>query len=137
MDMVAGTGQISVFFGGFTIAAQLHLNATSGPSGEDPRGYFYAKLEGLFDGTLTGSVTCLGVDNHRAVVGGIVETSTVGALLPGIGILAYGRDRGEGNDPNDSVLGLPQGLPVFDCSGNPGTGVRLLQGNFIVHDAQP
>jgi hypothetical protein len=83
-DLVSGTG----LFGQGNEKALLHLNAKSGPSGDDPQGTFDFKLTDLtttFD--FSGRVTCLNVhDDNHATVGGVVTKSKASGVDEGNGV---------------------------------------------------
>jgi hypothetical protein len=133
MDLAAGTGQLDAA----GLALKAHVNAMSGPSGENPQGDFY--LEAAISSFPTpfhvrGGVTCLNVVGNRATVGGVIERSDHPAFPEGSGIFLFIRDDDEG--VGDGIAAGQNAAPPQTCQflepGLPNT-----QGNFIVHDATP
>jgi hypothetical protein len=101
------------------------LDASSGPSGENPRGTL--KL----DGQLFGNVGCLHVQGSEARVG--LD------LSPSIGLTALALVTGNGSAPDgiDVIRMSPSGLPasaVCDADLEPGPPDR---GSFVVRDLVP
>jgi hypothetical protein len=129
-DLVAGTGRFEVFPGE---AVKIHVNAKSGPSGEDARGRFSVNHEGFY--AVRGEVTCLSVVGNRATVGGEI-TQAQGELegFEGFGILIIVEDNGEGDEPNDGVISSVVATPPEQCS-VPFEVRPIEQGDYIVHDA--
>src|SRR5688572_666896 len=83
-DLAAGTGQTD----SFGIEIKVHVNAQSGPSGEDPRGHFsYQAVDPFSDFAISGRVTCLNVAGNLAAVGGVVERSNEPGFPAGEGVL--------------------------------------------------
>jgi hypothetical protein len=124
--------------------AIFHVNAKSGPSGEDATGKFFVERKdppaGLAAFDFRGEVTCLRVDGNRALVGGRV-TQAKGdfpANIPeGNGFLIRIVDNGEPGDA-DFVNGISvPGGGVPDVCPNQTTTNPTERGNFIVHDAIP
>jgi hypothetical protein len=118
---------------------QTHVNAISGPLGENPQGHFYVERkqpEGAAPALdYRGDVTCLRVDGNRAAIGGEVTQSKLGNIAEGTGILITVVDNGEPGDADfATVVGLP--TPPTTCPPErfPNIGQR---GNFVVHDATP
>lgn len=122
---------------------QFHVNARSGPSGEDATGHFYVERKNPASGPafdFRGEVTCLRVDGNRAVVGGRV-TQTKGDFpanpAEGSGFLIRIVDNGEPGDA-DLVSAVPvPGGGVPDVCPDQTTTNRTQRGNFVVHDATP
>lgn len=138
-DFVRGTWESAT-------GAKFHVNAKSGPSGEDPKGRFYVEFKEAAEATppripfdFRGEVTCLNVDGNTARVGGRVthaKGDLPGNPAEGGGFLITVVDNGEPGD-NDHAVGLPspQGVPdvcPLRTTANPGQ-----HGNFVVHDATP
>jgi len=76
MPAFAQASQDSVNGSGTAGNGTFTLNATSGPSGENPAGTVGFNLA---IGTLSGNVTCLNVEGNKATIGGV---PTGGSLLP-------------------------------------------------------
>ena len=136
-DFVRGTATT-------VLGAKYHVNAKSGPSGEDATGHFFVERKdpapGLAAFDIRGEVTCVNVEGNRAVVGGRV-TQAKGdfpANIPeGQGFVFRIIDNGEPNDA-DFVVGLPvPGGGVPDLCPIRTTSNPTERGNFIVHDATP
>ena len=124
-DLVAGTGQTGSF--------KLHVNAQSGPSGDDPRGK--VQLEVTDDPTsilnFNADVTCMAVDGPNSVVAGVTDLGLV--------FVINASDNGQGNGAPDAWFasffgGSPPG--PGECSPTPGAFATSL-GNFTVHDSTP
>ena len=137
-DFVQGTARLPDTFGG----GQFHFNARSGPSGEDPRGMYWAKdgIFGLF--TFTSEVKCLRVTGNVAYVGTEVTRAEEG-VQEGDPVVFRVEDNGEPGAGRDRFIGGPGTNPETDCN-NPAhqaaltaTSVTISQGNFTVHDGQP
>ncbi len=119
----------------------MHVNATSGPSGEDPKGRFFAHRSAPTELHIHGDVTCLKVEDNRATVGGKVTQSEQASWPEGSGILIQIENNGQGsNDLPDRMHGTPNPLsePPEDCP-EPTQPTRLPveEGNFVVYDATP
>ncbi|MGH2761939.1 MAG: hypothetical protein ACRDLD_05075 [Thermoleophilaceae bacterium] len=137
-DFVQGTARLPDTSGG----GQFHFNARSGPSGEDPRGMYYAKdgIFGLF--TFTAEVKCLRVEDNVAYVGTEVTEAKEG-VQEGDPVVFRVEDNGEPGAGRDRFVGAPGVTPETDCD-NPAlqavltaTSQTISQGNFTVHDGQP
>jgi hypothetical protein len=137
-DFVSGTGQ---FQGLLAIDLEIHVNAKSGPSGEDAQGHFFIRQQPGFVFTeldIRGEVTCLNVQGNRATVGGEITESKVDPTFEGLGVLVYVEDRGEGNEPNDgSLIAFFTATPPEECHAPIPIPLLFEQGNYIVHDATP
>ena len=154
-DFATGTGH-RVVFGppflppGVETRTIMHVNAHSGPGGEDARGRFFVKREasalipGRPDLDYSGRVTCMTVVGNRAVVGGVITHDKLGPVHPlspleGRGYLGVYIDNdqvaGDLFDRSNSFpLATPPGRvcpPFTDPTG------EFQTGNFIVHDATP
>jgi hypothetical protein len=134
-DFVQGTARLPETSGG----GQFHFNARSGPSGEDPRGMYYAKdgIFGLF--TFTAEVKCLRVEDNVAFVGTEVTRAQEG-VQEGDPVSFRVEDNGEPGAGNDRFVGGPGNNPETDCN-NPvlqaaltAASITISQGNFTVHD---
>ena len=128
----------------------MHVNAHSGPGGEDARGRFFVKREASAlvpdrpDLDFSGRVTCMTVVGNRAVVGGVITHDKLGPVHPlspleGRGYLGVYID----NDQVDGGLfDRSNSFPLQDPPGpvcppfTAPTG-EFQTGNFIVHDAAP
>ena len=139
-DFVRGTRQIILpepdeYF-------MLHINAKSGPSGEDPQGHFFFKGEvDRLSYDFWGEVTCLTVEDDRATVGGVIEESKLPSPpglpdpLEGTDVIIEIADNRDPDAPDQfSVLFLIP--PPEQCTFFP-VGAPTGQGNFIVHNATP
>ena len=133
-DFVTGTGQFSPE----TVDQEIHVNAKSDPSGEDPQGHFF--IRGTNNrgqaADIRGSVTCLNVNGNNARVGGEIEQSRTPLFPEGRGILLTITDRGEPGDGDgfsgNTVLTPPRRCPP------PFPVLPVTQGNYVVvHDAMP
>ena len=132
MDLAAGTGQLDAA----GLALKAHVNAMSGPSGENPQGNFYleaATSSTAFD--VRGGVTCLNVVGNRATVGGVIERSDNPQFPEGSGIFLFIRDDDEG--VGDGIAAGQNAAPPQTCQEFLEPGLPNTQGNFIVHDATP
>jgi hypothetical protein len=144
MDFVFGTG---IFRGldldGLKLNAELHVNAKSESDGTNPEGHFFVRLETSplpLELDFRGTVTCLEVSVHTAIVGGKITQSRLlgsGFAADG-GILIRIDDPGEPGAGRDAVSFAPSGIPLTVCP-SPDTvpqGLTIDQGNFVVHDAE-
>jgi hypothetical protein len=138
-DFVQGTARLpDVPSGG----GQFHFNARSGPSGEDPRGMYWAKegIFGLF--TFTSEVKCLEVMGNVAYVGTEVTRAQEG-VQEGDPVVFRVEDNGEPGAGRDRFGGVPGMNPETDCRNLAlqalliGESQTISQGNFTVHDGQP
>ena len=135
-DLVSGTGHVVIEEAEFD--AQLHVNAKSGPTGEDPRGHFFLTRSqfGIEDIDFSGRVTCVDVNGDLAAVGGVVTKSKNPSVPEGSGILINIEDRG--SDAEDAagvfVTSLPPTEPPTNCEFSDASALAT-GGNFIVHDA--
>ena len=120
---------------------RFHINAISGPFGEDPRGHFYVEHKDPQTGAITldfvGFVTCLDVQVNEAMIGGEIDRSKSDLPVPGEGngVLLYVKDDGSPGDL-DIVNGVALLAPLPVCSPViPITNVHM-QGNMFVHDEE-
>jgi hypothetical protein len=131
-DLTVGSG--AVVFG--PIFVELHVNAKSGASGEDPRGNLVFRGNpppfGAID--IHGRITCLAVLGNQATVGFEVTKSRAG-FPEGSGGLFSILDGGEPGTL-DRFEGFPTGPPPTFCPLFEPTRT-VTQGNFVVHDATP
>jgi hypothetical protein len=136
-DRVAGTGAVDTPVTPFgPIFVKLHVNAKSGPSGENPRGKIVFRGNpppfGAVD--VHGKITCMNVTGNQAVVGFVVTKSRAGFPVGTHGEFSI-LDAGEPGAGGDRF----EGRPV--AGGGPSTCAPffprqvITQGNFIVHDA--
>jgi len=125
-DLVAGTGQLGSF--------KVHVNAQSGPSGEDPRGKVRFEVPG--DPTnpflnFNADVTCMDVVGSDSVLAGVTDIGLVFVINLS--------DNGEGRGPADTwnasffFASPPQ---AGECAASPGQN-PVTQGNFTAHDSTP
>jgi hypothetical protein len=133
-DFVKGSGQLPFVtpFGLFDVTI-----AVDGRSdGVNVSGEYSATIRGIINVEISGHLTCLRVDDHQAVISGVVE-QTNNAIAPvGSGVIAMGIDNGRAKHgpPVDTVLALPQGRPLTTCPEALSAGVQLTSGDFIAHD---
>lgn len=157
-DFVDGTGQVGPPTGqdDQSASSELHVNAKVDPpppgflQANEPKGQFYFRqADPAID--ISGEVTCLAVDDNRAVVGGRVDKSKSGGPIgEGSGVLFTIVDNGEPGD-DDVFTPLPviaappaRGLCQFLIGEGPifptqtqftPDGGELDRGNFVVHEA--
>jgi hypothetical protein len=125
-DVVAGEAQ----FAG--LGAVIHINAQSGPNGEDARGHFSFAQTG--SASFEGDVSCLNVEGNAAYAGGTIVSSDNPALV-GQGFMQLTTDNGSPGTSDQSVttqIGGP--VPTTCPTPSPG-GFTLTYGNYVVHDA--
>ena len=132
MDLVVGTGEIQTP----PIVVKLHVNATSGPAGENPTGHAHFAGNPPPIGALEfqARVTCLNVVGNRATVGLVITHSMEGPIPEGFGGLFSVTDGGDLSP--DAFEGFPVFPPPVFCP-PPLGGRQISEGNFIVHDATP
>ncbi len=162
-DFVAGTGLVGS--PSEDDASTLHVNARVEPPrlgfpprANEPKGrFFFRQAEPDID--IAGEVTCLAVDDNRAIVGGRVDKSKGDdSVDEGSGVLFEVVDNGEpGGDDEFNPLPVPSGEPpargLCQFLLNEGgdifpTALRRIQsalslsgggeierGNFVVHEA--
>jgi hypothetical protein len=116
----------------------VHVNAMSGPQGEDARGAFWTTLDVPELGQLEfrGHVTCLAVDGNRAAVRGTVDVSTDPDISVGSEFQIEITDNetpGSGADTTIGYRGLApgEGCPDF-FEAVP--EIAIIDGNFTVTD---
>jgi hypothetical protein len=131
-DFVNGTGKLVL---GEATKLQIHVNAQSGPNGEDARGRFFARQKGppFIEVDVRGKVLCLDVHGNTAVFGGVVTQSRIPTVPEGGGVLIEVIDSGEPDvaDRADGYVNPEE--PYYYCS--PAYTNPIKQGNYIVHDA--
>jgi hypothetical protein len=130
-DRVSGMGRSEDPFND----ARLIVNATSGPSGEDPQGSFaYKQISNgttLYD--FSGRVTCVNVNGNLAGLAGVVTKSETPSTAPeGSTVFININDRGNVADDLGSI-GL-RNDPLTEC-GFESAFREFQKGNFIVQDA--
>jgi hypothetical protein len=146
-DLVVGTGKFSSF-GGFS--GYFHVNAQSGPAGENPRGHFTVRLFNTDpEIDVMGEVECLAVRDNRSVVFGVAAPNKAGDLQ--WLVFLWIDDNREAKEPNDTGTFIffsettPVEVPACSEIRNNLLGTldfiqptdAFDQGNFIVHDATP
>jgi hypothetical protein len=119
VTFTGGPGQA----GSFTVIA---VDATSGPSGENPSGQVRFNAFGIFN--LSGPVTCLAVSGNTATI-------NFQDQLGGFGIVTVQVADGQ----PDTFDAVPTGRAPTDCSPLPPTGLGgpLSGGDIVVVDAPP
>jgi hypothetical protein len=137
-DFASGTGQFRVQEN--FLDFDIHVNAKSGPMGEDPQGdfYFRSAASGVGAADIRGVVTCLRVVGNRAAIGGeITQARGDNPFLEvGDGVLIYVADNGEPGTANDGLELFSQAAPPTVCP-PPGATAPITGGNYVVHDATP
>ena len=139
-DFASGTGH---FEGSGPLGptdVTMHVNAKSGPAGENATGRFFVHRELPSKLDLHGKVTCLKVIGNQAVIGGRIERSKVAdpQFPEGGGIVIQVDDTGEGTAISDRMHGGPTSSPPAVCPDPlPSGRLPVQQGNFVVHDHRP
>ncbi len=130
-DFAQGTGR-ATFFGG--VEQLLHVNARSGPLGQNPQGFVFVKSEdptGRLTFNVRGEVVCLNVVGNIATLEFRITQSDTPFLPEGSPLGIIIQDNGEPAG-QDSFSAYPEGCP------NPlEQPPNAHQGNFVVHDATP
>ena len=135
-DRVAGTIE-RLTLAGFPLTA--HVNAKSGPQGEDAQGSFWQTIQdpALGEVTIRGHVTCLAVDGNKATVLASIDESTDPRVPVGSLFQTQITDNGSPGAGSDSTIALfgfqpGEGCPAsFDIAPE----VTILDGNFMVTDS--
>ncbi len=120
-DSVTGT---ATSFAGPGVLVTYTLDASSGPTGEDPAGSVRIDLFGPVDNP----VTCLDVQGNRAIVGIAVPSDPPG------GLLIFVTDTGDVGP--DTIGAVGTASPPEVCSEEPHSEAEA-GGNIVVVDAQP
>jgi hypothetical protein len=134
-DIVRGSGALPFVtpFGTLNVAISVDGMTKKGVTS----GTFSATIRGIIDVDITGSLTCLTVEDQTVVLSGVVEQTNSRFAPLGSGIIAEGIDNGPpGPDgaPVDTVLALPQGRPYYQCPEAISAGAPLETGDFVTHD---
>ena len=134
-DIVRGSGEIPFVtpFGRLQVSLAVDGMTKKGVT----TGTYSASIRGLISIDISGSLTCLEVDGNSVVLSGVVKQTTSPIAPVGSGVIAMGIDNGlPGPDgqPVDTVLALPQGLPLYNCPEPVSAGVQLTKGDFTAHD---
>lgn len=110
-------------------AIKTIIDARSGPSGENPSGQV---VHELIPGGPSSSdpVTCLNVDGNRATVAAHLSFFG-GAYVFGV------EDNGAGGQDRLVAEQVPVAPTQCPAPAPPGTGLLVVDGDFIVHDASP
>lgn len=116
---------------------KVHVNAKSGPNGEDARGTFHVVVETAELGPVSfrGEIHCLTVTGNRAAARGTVEKSTAPPVPVGTDYQIQVTDnRASGSpDTNINFFGFEPGevgCPIIEFNEAP-----ITAGNFRVQDA--
>jgi hypothetical protein len=120
LDTATASGDGGVF-------TNIHINASSGPTGENPSGTGSFVAFGIFN--IGGPVTCLNVTGNTAVLN--INDQTFG-----FGILTVTLTDNGGNG-RDEMNAAPSGRAPTDCSPFSGTQDTLSSGRATVFDAPP
>jgi hypothetical protein len=120
-DSVTGT---ATSFAGPGVLVTYTLDASSGPTGEDPAGSVRIDLFGPVDNP----VTCLDVQGNRAIVGIAVPSDPPG------GLWIFVTDTGDVGP--DTIGAVGTATPPDVCSEQPHSEAEA-GGNIVVVDAQP
>lgn len=136
-DFAVGTGHFQGAGPAGPTDVTMHVNAKSGPAGQNAKGRFFVHRELPSKLDLHGTVTCLKVVGNQAVIGGRIDRSKISdPLFPeGGGIVIQVDDTDEGTTITDRMHGGPSASPPATCP-DPIAAARLRvqQGNFVVHD---
>jgi hypothetical protein len=139
-DMANGTLHATIDDGtGQTADVQLHINAKSGPLGEDAQGQMWIRVATpTQDIELRARVSCLNVVGNLATAAGLIERG--GEAFPGmqtlvISVQDFGEPGGSGATPDTFNAQTLMGPPPATCPVLP-TILPATGGNVIVHDAQ-
>jgi len=125
-DLVVGSAKFPA------LPAHAHINAKSGPNGENPRGHFWLRQAGW---QFRGSVTCVKVVGNRASVGGRVNRSSgVGAPPVGSGFIQLTEDNGSPGR-NDRSQTIFVASPPAVCPVPTTPFFVVAKGNYVVKDA--
>ena len=120
-DSVLTVGPVQA--GAFTV---IDIDATSGPSGENPTGQVSFDVFGILN--IGGPVTCLAVSGNTATI-------NIDDQIGGFGVVTVQVDDGQ----PDSFDAAPVGRAPTDCSPLPpsGLGGPVSDGDIVVVDAPP
>ena len=134
-DIVRGSGEIPFVtpFGNLNVALQVDGMTKKGVTS----GTYSASIRGFINIDISGSLTCLTVDDQTVVLSGVVEQTNSSIAPIGSGVIAMGIDNGlPGPDgaPVDTVLALPQGRPLYECPVPLSAGAGLSSGDFVTND---
>jgi hypothetical protein len=134
-DIVRGSGALPFVtpFGTLNVSISVDGMTKKGVTS----GTFAASIRGIVTIDVSGSLTCLTVEDRTVVVSGVVEQTNSGFAPLGSGVIAMGIDNGRpGPDgtPVDTVLALPQGRPYHECPEALSAGAPLASGDFVTHD---
>jgi hypothetical protein len=134
-DIVRGSGVIpfSTPFGNLRVALEVDGMTKKGVT----QGTYAASIRGFITIDISGSLTCLSVENNVVVLSGVVEKTNSTIAPIGSGVIAMGIDHGApGPDgaPVDTVLALPQGRPYDICPVPLSAGANMTSGDFTTHD---
>lgn len=128
----------SVNGGGQNCCDVIHINAKSGPLGEDATGHW--SQNGRFDTgpPSKGEVVCLDVRGNLAVAGVRITRQGGGSSGNQTGIFQYVQDNGEPNQGQDRSASVPTATPeACHLAQAPAQLFPLTHGNFQVRDATP
>lgn len=128
-DKANGTGKVVDV--ATNTAQQIHVNAKSGPAGENPRGWIWEKTTTATDTiNYKAKVLCLTVTDNKAVIGGEIVKSKSGET----GFVEVYVEDNEEPGTADKVESELLGTTPPDCLTTL-TGKTITRGNYIVHDA--
>ncbi len=139
-DFAGGTGQFQGLGPAGPTDVTMHVNANSGPGGQNATGRFFVHRELPSKLDLRGTVTCLKVIGNQAVIGGRIEHSKIAdPLFPeGGGIVIQVDDSHDGTTVTDRMHGGPRSSPPAACpEPTPAARLPVQQGNFVVHVNAP
>ena len=118
--------------------AEFHIDAKSGPNGEDPKGKVRFKTRST--GAITeGNVTCLRVEGDLAVIGVDVTKSTTDDPVKPEGLLVYVQDngkpiKGQSADEIRSTTIVTDDVPTVCPAPIDPNRMPLLKGDIRVND---
>jgi hypothetical protein len=143
---------LAVIRGGEPGGVQANIEATSGPSGEAPTGEFFLHFGGGGGPDYAGTVTCLAVSGHTAVIGFVGTFRALDIQHPVAGLIQVTDTGGPGSDQDlfEGPVAENEGPPTSpppDCSTFPSGGASYNvfdlnpdgrpNGDIVVTDAQP
>jgi hypothetical protein len=143
-SMAGGAGAASVnndsIEGGFGdwLGENVGVQATSGPSGENPQGHESATTPGPDPVQFRLRVTCLAVQGNLAAYGTVVVKSTDPTNPPGTEYVEVARDGGlPDGGGNGSDLFVAPASTCTDFLEDAADAVPITHGNITIRDAQP
>jgi hypothetical protein len=139
-DFAAGTLHGTVQFGGADATVDIHVNAKSGPLGQNAQGQMFVRISSPTqpEVELRGEVTCLNVVGNLATAGGRLERAE---NFPGgfqtliVSVQDFGEPGGGPTTPDTFNAQVELTPPPTTCPVLP-AAFPSTEGNVVVHDAQ-